>query len=736
MKKFILSLILITVSTVYSQFCPSLGPDQILPCGVNTTTLTADLSQCSPGQNPNQTTNYNVANIPYVAQTNTGTQLFMGDDTQQGPFNIGFTFCFYGQTYTQFYVGSNGWISFSAGQPTTFTSASIPNAGPLIPKNCIMGPWQDWHPGVGGQIRYQVQGTAPCRKLVVSWIGVPMFSCTGTTGTFHIVIYESSNYIENHIQSKQFCGWANGTAVQGIHNLPGNLAVTVPGRNSTQWVANNDAWRWTPSGPVVNPVLTWYQVGNPVAIGTGPTITVTPPAGGANYTCRFVYPICNAGWSSCNPGQGFGPDTVLVVPGPPQLPNPTVVFQDPLCDGDCNGTIDITPNGGTGVTTISWTSPNNGFNLTGLCGGLYNFNLIDDAGCTYNGSVTLTNPPAVVVSPITGSDTVCFGSNSGIYSVTNQLGYTYVWQSIGNINSGQGTNIIDIDWSSTVSGFTPGAIQVTAYNQNGCSSLPSVFDLEVFLINPVIDEIGPFCSYDECVSLTAQPVGGFFTISDQVVTQYCPQTNSTLDTVIYIYNQSGCQFSDSSTFIINPQPNLLSISPDNTFFELCEGDSVSVEYSVISTLPGIVNWNIDGYPITGFGNNISTTWNSFGIFPISAFITTPEGCVSGEISTTISITECPNVLIYIPNSFTPDGDEHNNTWKPVFTSGFDPYDFTLMIFNRWGETIWESNNASSGWDGTYNNSLCPNGVYVYKIIYKNPKNDGRDIIIGHLTLMK
>jgi hypothetical protein len=197
--------------------------------------------------------------------------------TQQGPFNIGFTFCFFGQTYTQFWVGSNGWISFSPGQPTTFTSTPIPNGGFNIPKNCIMGPWQDWHPGVGGQIKYQVQGIAPCRKLVVSWVNMPMFGCTQTTGTFHIVIYESTNVIENHIQSKQFCNWANGTAVQGIHNLTGTVGLTVTGRNSTQWVTNNDAYRWTPSGPPVLPVLTWYQVGNPNPIGTGPTITVTPP---------------------------------------------------------------------------------------------------------------------------------------------------------------------------------------------------------------------------------------------------------------------------------------------------------------------------------------------------------------------------------------------------------------------------------------------------------------------------
>jgi len=82
-----LLLLLLFPFFVYSQYCPALGPNQLLPCGVNSTTLTADLSQCGlGGPNPNQTTNYGVTNIPYVAQTNTGTQLFMSDDSQQGPF--------------------------------------------------------------------------------------------------------------------------------------------------------------------------------------------------------------------------------------------------------------------------------------------------------------------------------------------------------------------------------------------------------------------------------------------------------------------------------------------------------------------------------------------------------------------------------------------------------------------------------------------------------------------------
>ena len=813
MKKLILLLINFVFINAYGQYCPYLGPDQYLPCGVNSTTLTADLSQCVQGSNPNQTTNYNVTNIPFVAQTNTGTLVQLTDDSQSGIFNIGFTFCYYGQTYTQFRIGSNGWVSLGPGvQPATFTSTPIPSVAATVPKNCIMGPWQDWHPGVGGQISYQVQGTAPCRKLVVSWINVPMFSCTNLQGTFHIVLYESTNYIENHIVNKPNClQWAQGTSVQGIHNPAGTQAVPVPGRNSTQWTTTNNAYRWTPSGAPVTPTLTWFQVGNPNPIGTGPTITVTPPPAGANYTCQFVYPTCNAGWSSCNVGVGLGPDTVFVQPGPPVLPTPTVVQIDPTCNNACDGSISITPNGGTGNINISWNIPGNTFNQANLCPGNYTFNLIDAAGCTYNSSVTinnppplpapqissidpvcfndcngsatanplggvapftylwsdgqttqtatnlcagsytvtvfdvnncpaqatttLNNPPQVVISPISGLDTICFGSNNSQFFVSNQPGYNYVWQSIANITSGQGTNVVNIDWSSQTSGFIPGAIQVTGYDQNGCSSLPQVFDLTIFLLNPVINSLGPFCIYENCQSLTAQPIGGFFTINGQAVSQFCPQTNSSFDTIVYTYAQSGCVFYDSTTFVVNPQPTIIDISPENSFLELCEGDSVTIDYTIQSNILGTTNWNIDGQQSSGI-NTISTTWNSFGTFLISATLTSPEGCISNPINTTLTIQECPNLLIYIPNTFTPDGDENNNVWQPVFTSGFDPQNVTIYIYNRWGQMIWESHNANIGWDGTYNNTMCQTGVYVYKIIYGNLKNDSKKTIIGHLTLMK
>jgi gliding motility-associated-like protein len=735
MRKLLTILFSVISFIASSQNCPDLGPDQFLTCGQGSTVLTANLTSCVGGIGPKQTTDYSVSPIPYVAQTNTGTQLFMTDDSQQGPFNIGFNFCFFGTTYTQFYIGSNGWISFSPGQPTTFSSQLIPTVSALVPKNCIMGPWQDWHPGIGGQIRYQMSGVAPCRKLTVSWIGVPMFQCTGNQGTFHIVIYESTNNIENYIQDKPAClSWQGGTAVEGVHNNTGTIGIPVPGRNSTAWVANNDAWKWTPNGPTVNPVLTWYQVGNPIAIGTGTSITVTPPPAGAQYTCRFVYPICNAGWNTCNTIAGPGPDTVLVVPGPPNLLPANMTFTNPICFGGCDGTATATPVNGSPIYNFLWSNSQTTQTATNLCPGTYTVLITDANGCSGTSTVTLTNPPMIVTGPINFSDTICFNSTNEVYTVPNSPGYTYTWSTVGGITYGQGTDSINVDWTGVPSGFIPTGVIVTATDANGCVSLPVSVDLNVLNITPTITPIGPLCSNDPCINLNGSPIGGQFTGDCVTTNQFCPdQSVNTNNNIVYTYTLSGCAFTTPATVIVNQQPVISGIVPDDELIELCDGDSINRIYSVASIFMGYNDWTVLGQ--TTQSTSLNMTWDQLGIYTISV-IRYSNGCPSEPQTTTVNLVECPRELIYIPNSFTPDGDEHNNVWLPVFTSGYDEYDYNLVIYNRWGETIFESNKANYGWDGTYNNVMCPAGIYVWRITYGNKKDDSKKVITGNINLIR
>ena len=72
-----------------------------------------------------------------------------------------------------------------------------------------------------------------------------------------------------------------------------------------------------------------------------------------------------------------------------------------------------------------------------------------------------------------------------------------------------------------------------------------------------------------------------------------------------------------------------------------------------------------------------------------------------------------------------------------FSQHFDPFDFHLMIFNRWGELIFESYNAEIGWDGTYSDQgLVQDGVYVWNIDFKETMSDKRHTHYGHVTVLK
>jgi gliding motility-associated-like protein len=133
--------------------------------------------------------------------------------------------------------------------------------------------------------------------------------------------------------------------------------------------------------------------------------------------------------------------------------------------------------------------------------------------------------------------------------------------------------------------------------------------------------------------------------------------------------------------------------------------------------------------------------------PVYSYASTINGTVITLTATSLlgcesiyelSIQYQEGEIIYIPNTFTPDGDNYNQEFLPIFTSGFDPYNFEMLIYNRWGELIFETHDVRVGWDGSYSmqGRAVQDGVYTYKINYKNLINDKRKIIIGHVALIR
>ncbi|KAF5036531.1 hypothetical protein DSECCO2_574100 [anaerobic digester metagenome] len=88
-------------------------------------------------------------------------------------------------------------------------------------------------------------------------------------------------------------------------------------------------------------------------------------------------------------------------------------------------------------------------------------------------------------------------------------------------------------------------------------------------------------------------------------------------------------------------------------------------------------------------------------------------CGNSEDAVFVAFDSCIST-IWFPNVFTPNGDYHN----PVFTGiGTNIFDFHLMIFNRWGQFLYETDSMYEGWDGNFKGRECPEGVYFWVADY-------------------
>jgi gliding motility-associated-like protein len=243
---------------------------------------------------------YVVASIPHNPVSGAGTNLALIDDQLSTGIPIGFTFNYWCNNYSTVYISSNGFITFDVFATSGPASTVLPTFS--VPNNAISLAWTNLNPGgVATRINYLTTGTAPNRKFVVNYIGVPIAS--GGTLTGQIVLYEGSNNID--VYTTSLTGNTTMTT-QGVENISGNRACATSGRNHVVWNATNDGQRfsqflgrgtaipahfgWTPSGvlsrdsiqaPVatIDSTRTFYvSVSNRIcAYFDTVTITVVPP---------------------------------------------------------------------------------------------------------------------------------------------------------------------------------------------------------------------------------------------------------------------------------------------------------------------------------------------------------------------------------------------------------------------------------------------------------------------------
>jgi len=217
-----------------------------------------------------------------------------------------------------------------------------------------------------------------------------------------------------------------------------------------------------------------------------------------------------------------------------------------------------------------------------------------------------------------------------------------------------------------------------------------------------VNEISPTHVYDEV---------GNYTVDVTITSPIGCSIDETFDGWIRILESPEAGFSFTPE-----QPSIFNKDVD--FFD----ESVGAESWI---------WNIDGVGYTI--PSPSHTFPDTGMVDVLQIVTHPSGCTD---TMAIVLDVVPLVTLHLPNAFTPNNDGLNDTFKGKgFFGGFR--DYSMTIWNRWGENIYETSDPDQGWNGRKNNNggTSPGGVYVYSVEYTGPRGNV-NLLKGHVTLIR
>ena len=171
--------------------------------------------------------------------TSGGSTVSLSDDSY-ATVNIGFPFAFYGQTYTQLAIGSNGYLQFGNGDRTDYSPDAIASTNP--PNNYIAPWWDDLNPSNGGTIRYRTTGSAGQRRFTAEWNNVRLYGST-QVATVQATLFESSNYIVLSINNSPV-GYTHTIGIEGPGGTDGQRIYWGSASHSQQ--------SWLIRAPIVN----------------------------------------------------------------------------------------------------------------------------------------------------------------------------------------------------------------------------------------------------------------------------------------------------------------------------------------------------------------------------------------------------------------------------------------------------------------------------------------------------
>ncbi len=300
--------------------------------------------------------------------------------------------------------------------------------------------------------------------------------------------------------------------------------------------------------------------------------------------------------------------------------------------------------------------------------------------------------------------------------------YTYQWSSNFDSNLGN-TPTLDIQPPMTTT-YT-----VTVTDNCGNSATETI----VYTITspPLTLEMTPsveICPGDS-IQIGVTPSGGF-----GAYFYFWPHSGETTSTV-YVQPDATTTYSvivsdECQTFVVNGSTDVIIVKPTANFTISSETvfNNVPVQFQNLTVNGETYDWNF-GDNTTSTDVHPTNTYIEPGFYDITLIAYDDKGCTD-TITRTIEIEE--EWYIYVPNTFTPDGDRFNNDFR-ASTIGIQTLD--ISIFNRWGETVFTSNELDFIWDGTFDGQYVTDGTYSYKIRFLT-NSERQKTIVGHVNVLR
>ena len=211
------------------------------------------------------------------------------------------------------------------------------------------------------------------------------------------------------------------------------------------------------------------------------------------------------------------------------------------------------------------------------------------------------------------------------------------------------------------------------------------------------------------------------------------QNEGNYSITLTVESNEGC--TNSLTFlnyinVTGPPEALFSADPQvtdisNTFVNFTNESTGGVDFT----------WDFGDGSDNEFGYNSSHEFpnENSGTYVVTLIASEGTDCADNE-RLVIQINDV--LIFYVPNTFTPDDDPFNPIFIPVFGSGLDESDYELIIFNRWGEVVFETRDVYEGWDGTYKGQPVKDGTYVWKLEFLETMSDKRHSYHGHVNVLR